>query len=67
MGCVGYPGSAEVVNMQPSDKLIKQGITDEFIKPLKKENNIYDGIIIAVAHEKFKKLGHAKIINLCKL
>jgi dihydroxyacid dehydratase/phosphogluconate dehydratase len=25
-GPVGYPGSAEVVNMQPSDALVKQGI-----------------------------------------
>tara|TARA_B100001142_G_scaffold99470_1_gene101434 strand:- start:273 stop:2051 length:1779 start_codon:yes stop_codon:yes gene_type:complete len=27
-GPIGWPGSAEVVNMQPSDKLIKQGITE---------------------------------------
>ncbi|MDC0969047.1 dihydroxy-acid dehydratase family protein [Alphaproteobacteria bacterium] len=27
-GPVGWPGAAEVVNMQPSDKLIKQGITE---------------------------------------
>ena len=26
VGCVGYPGSAEVVNMQPPDKIIKSGI-----------------------------------------
>jgi len=26
VGCVGYPGSAEVVNMQPPDKLIQDGI-----------------------------------------
>ncbi len=26
VGCVGYPGSAEVVNMQPPDRLLKQGI-----------------------------------------
>lgn len=26
VGCVGYPGSAEVVNMQPPDTLIKDGI-----------------------------------------
>ncbi len=26
VGCVGYPGSAEVVNMQPPDHLIKDGI-----------------------------------------
>ncbi|MFT7596862.1 MAG: dihydroxyacid dehydratase/phosphogluconate dehydratase [Paracoccaceae bacterium] len=26
-GCVGYPGSAEVVNMQPPDVLLKQGVT----------------------------------------
>jgi len=26
VGCVGYPGSAEVVNMQPPDHLIKTGI-----------------------------------------
>lgn len=27
VGCVGYPGSAEVVNMQPPDALIRAGIT----------------------------------------
>ena len=27
-GPIGWPGSAEVVNMQPSDKLIKQGTTE---------------------------------------
>lgn len=27
-GPVGYPGSAEVVNMQPPDQLIRQGITE---------------------------------------
>ena len=27
VGCIGYPGSAEVVNMQPPDNLLKQGIT----------------------------------------
>ena len=27
VGCVGYPGSAEVVNMQPPDALIAQGLT----------------------------------------
>lgn len=26
VGCVGYPGSAEVVNMQPPDALLKAGI-----------------------------------------
>ncbi len=26
VGCVGYPGSAEVVNMQPPDELVKAGI-----------------------------------------
>ncbi|OSQ46593.1 IlvD/Edd family dehydratase [Marivita geojedonensis] len=26
VGCVGYPGSAEVVNMQPPDALVKAGI-----------------------------------------
>ncbi len=26
VGCVGYPGSAEVVNMQPPDAIIKEGI-----------------------------------------
>ena len=26
VGCVGYPGSAEVVNMQPPDSVIKQGV-----------------------------------------
>ena len=27
VGCVGYPGSAEVVNMQPPDAMIRAGIT----------------------------------------
>ena len=27
VGCVGYPGSAEVVNMQPPDALIRSGLT----------------------------------------
>ena len=27
-GPIGWPGSAEVVNMQPSDDLIKQGIEE---------------------------------------
>ncbi len=26
VGCIGYPGSAEVVNMQPPDALLKEGI-----------------------------------------
>ncbi len=26
-GCVGFPGSAEVVNMQPPDALVKEGVT----------------------------------------
>ncbi|PTW51981.1 IlvD/Edd family dehydratase [Rhodovulum kholense] len=26
VGCVGYPGSAEVVNMQPPDALVKKGV-----------------------------------------
>lgn len=26
VGCVGYPGSAEVVNMQPPDAVLKQGV-----------------------------------------
>src|SRR6201746_1144373 len=28
VGPIGYPGGAEVVNMQPPAKLIKQGITE---------------------------------------
>ncbi len=27
VGCVGYPGSAEVVNMQPPDAMLKAGVT----------------------------------------
>ena len=27
VGCVGYPGSAEVVNMQPPDALLKEGVS----------------------------------------
>ena len=30
------------------------------------KNNFYDGIIVAVAHDKFKEMGKAKILNLCK-
>jgi UDP-N-acetyl-D-galactosamine dehydrogenase len=30
------------------------------------KNNIYDVIIIAVAHKKFKKMGQTKILKLCK-
>lgn len=26
-GCIGYPGSAEVVNMQPPDALLRKGVT----------------------------------------
>jgi xylonate dehydratase len=26
VGCVGYPGSAEVVNMQPPDEMIREGV-----------------------------------------
>jgi UDP-N-acetyl-D-glucosamine/UDP-N-acetyl-D-galactosamine dehydrogenase len=29
-------------------------------------DNTYDGVIIAVAHEKFKDMGETKILNLCK-
>ena len=29
-------------------------------------NNIYDAIIIAVAHKKFKDMGKVEITNLCK-
>ncbi len=30
------------------------------------KHRIYDGIIIAVAHKKFKEMGETKIFNLCK-
>ena len=37
------------------------------INPISKLNNhTYDGIIIAVSHEKFKKMGDNSIVNLCK-
>ena len=29
-------------------------------------NNTYDGVIITVAHQKFKDMGEAEILNLCK-
>ena len=29
-------------------------------------NNTYDGVIITVAHQKFKDMGEEKILNLCK-
>ena len=32
----------------------------------KLSDNLYDGIVIAVAHEKFKKIGYAQISNYCK-
>ena len=32
----------------------------------KLSNKFYDGIIIAVAHEKFREMGKSKILNLCK-
>ena len=32
----------------------------------KLNNNTYDGVIIAVAHKKFKNMGENKILNLCK-
>ena len=32
----------------------------------KLNHNIYDGIIIAVGHEKFKNMGKSKILKLCK-
>ena len=30
------------------------------------KNHTYDGVILAVAHNKFKKMGKNKILNLCK-
>ena len=33
---------------------------------LKLSQNTYDGIIIAVAHKKFRDLGEKKILRLCK-
>ena len=41
----------ETYNISPQSKLNK---------------NAYDGIIIAVAHKKFKKMGIKAILNLCK-
>jgi len=35
-------------------------------KPKKLNQKYYDGIIIAVAHKKFKEMGFKKIYNLCK-
>ena len=32
----------------------------------KLNNNSYDGLIIAVGHEKFKNMGKSKILKLCK-
>ena len=29
-------------------------------------NNTYDGILLAVAHKEFRRIGETKIINLCK-
>ena len=37
------------------------------ITPKKRLNNfLYDGVILAVAHAKFKKMGKDKILSLCK-
>ena len=46
------------------NKDIKKVFKLNSIKILKK--NTYDGLIIAVAHDKFKSLGLTKIKNLCK-
>jgi UDP-N-acetyl-D-galactosamine dehydrogenase len=35
------------------------------LKP-KLKNNVYDGVIIAVAHDKFKEMGEIEILKLCK-
>ena len=29
-------------------------------------NNTYDGILLAVAHKEFRRIGETKIINLCR-
>ncbi len=37
------------------------------VYPIKKlSNNIYDGIIIAVAHDIFKSMGYNSVVDLCK-
>ena len=46
------------------NKDIKKVIKINSIKILKK--NTYDGLIIAVAHDKFKSLGLSRIKKLCK-
>ena len=35
------------------------------LKP-KLKNNVYDGVVIAVAHDKFKEMGEIEILKLCK-
>ena len=35
------------------------------LKP-KLKNNVYDGVVIAVAHDKFKEMGEIEIVKLCK-
>jgi UDP-N-acetyl-D-galactosamine dehydrogenase len=35
------------------------------LKP-KLKNNFYDGVVIAVAHDKFKEMGEIEIVKLCK-
>lgn len=46
----------------------KNDIKDTYnIFPLSElSKNTYDGVIIAVAHDKFKEMGIKKISNLCK-
>ena len=43
---------------------VPDSISNLFIK--KPKNKYYDGIFIAVAHQKFKNIGKNKIINFAK-
>ena len=45
------------------EEIIKQY---DIVPNLELNKNTYDGIIIAVAHQKFKKMGIETILSLCK-
>ena len=63
-GC--FTGAAQNTNLpKPNETLVRilkttGGGTNKI------NNNSYDGLIIAVGHEKFKNMGKSKILKLCK-
>ena len=51
----------------PYVKLKDMKVSYNILENLKLNQNTYDSIIIAVAHDKFKKLSLSKIKSLCKI